>query len=402
MTRRILIAAAAALVFVTSASAAGSGPVFGIRGAGNPKLGYFVYDLGTSQSVTGAVIVSNTGNEAGVVKLYAVDGTTGRTTGTVYETSTPPRKQGTWVTLADSTLKLPAGTHEQVPFTVHVPAGQAPGQWVAGIVAETTHQSAPITTKHKASVHINVRNLTIIAVQVNVPGHQTAAFHIGNVTTGGQNGFQQVYVHIANTGSLLRKPTGQVVIAKTGSVVETLPFRMDTFLPKTAIDYPLLLRKALSPGSYQARITLSYPNQSNVTQTVTATPSFSVSKTDVTKVFKSAAPTQQAAKASGGSSSSTPWLLVAILVAILAVGAVLVAVLLRRRRGEPAASAAVTPAAAPGACASEGHRWEADAGSGAAGADGVWRSPHRCRVCGLAVHARDAADATAEATRLGH
>jgi hypothetical protein len=86
---------AAALVTAPIAAAATPSAVFGLRAVGNPKLGYFVYDLGAGATRSGAVIVSNTGTRAGVAKLYAVDAGTGSTTGTVYLTDRKPVRAGT-------------------------------------------------------------------------------------------------------------------------------------------------------------------------------------------------------------------------------------------------------------------------------------------------------------------
>ena len=145
------------------------------------------------------MIVSNTGNRAGTVKLYSADGSTGQTTGTVYLTDSKPMRAGAWVKLAQPSVQLAPGEIKRVPFTVQVPPSHVgPGQWVAGIVAETATSAKTKRSTRKAGVQIRIRNQTIIAVQVNVPGPSSAAFTIGGVKTGGQRGFQQVLVHFAN------------------------------------------------------------------------------------------------------------------------------------------------------------------------------------------------------------
>ena len=162
------------------------------------------------------MIVSNTGNRAGTVKLYSADGTTGQTTGTVYLTDSKPVHAGAWVKLAQPSVQLAPGEIKHVPFTVRVPTGSKPGQWVGGIVAETATSAKTKRSTRKAGVQIRIRNQTIIAVQVNVPGPLSAAFTIGGVKTGGQRGFQQVLVHFANDGNVLLKPTGSVTILQGG------------------------------------------------------------------------------------------------------------------------------------------------------------------------------------------
>ena len=319
------------------AAAATTGPVFGLRAEGNPAIGYFVYGLAPGATQTGAIIVSNTGTRSGTVKLYPADATTGRTTGTVYITDRPPSGTGTWLQLATTSLTLAPGRSARVPFTVNVPAEAKPGQWVAGIVAEAAQTAQQTSSTNKTGVRIRIRNLTIVAVQTNVPGAAIVSFTVGSVSTGGQHGFQQLIVRFTNGGNQLRKPRGSATILDSKNrVVETLTYAMDTFLPQTSIEYPLLLSKALPPGDYTARIRLTSPGASpaSADTTVTATRSFSVSNHDVTQVFTSSKPTQVPSSATGAtsSSSSTPWaLIVGTAVGVLLL-ALLALQLVRRRR----------------------------------------------------------------------
>jgi LPXTG-motif cell wall-anchored protein len=428
MTRRLFALTLAALAIVPAAPAAATPPVFGLRAVGNNTRGYFVYSLAAGRSQSGAVIVSNAGTAKGTVKLFTADATTGHTTGTVYLTDKKPTRAGSWITLSATSLTLAPGQHKRVPFTLHVPAGQKPGQWVGGIVAETSHQVAGSKSKQKASVQIRIRDLTIVAVQANVPGAPIVSFDIGRVSTGGQRGFQQVIVHLKSTGNQLAKPTGKVsVYDASGKLLETLPFTMDTFLPQTSIDYPVLLKKALAAGDYRATVTLDVNGQ-----TFSAKPAFSVSKQEVAQVFTSASPTQAPPVASSSSgTSSTPWVAIAIGAAIVILLLLLLLWLLRRRRKTPPqqlrevlrasqplraeeplrsepsplppepAVAAEPPASmpAPRASCDPYHYWDVAYDRGQLGEDGVWRFPHRCRTCGLEVLASDVADASAQAER---
>ena len=393
--RLVASAFLATLALAPAAGAAAPSAVFGLRAVGNPKLGYFVYDLGAGATRKGAVIVSNTGTRSGAAKLYAVDGGTGSTTGTVYLTDNKPVRAGAWITLAESRVTIAPGKFARIPFTVHVPAGTAPGEWVGGLVAEAALQTESGHTTSKTGVQIKIRNQTIVAVQVNVPGERRAAFAIGAVKTGGQRGFQQVLVHLTNTGNVLSKPTGSLDILQAGKVAETLPFKMDSFLPQTTIDYPVLLTKALPAGDYQARVSLSFPSASGATQAIHATPAFSVSKQDVKQVFTSAAPTQQAPGGTVASSSanSTSWAVIAGIVAALVLLALAAGGILARRRKR-----ALTPTVQvdPASC-TPFHYWDVDYDHGAQDGDGTWRFPHRCRNCGLEVTAKDITDASAQA-----
>jgi hypothetical protein len=454
-----------ALAFAPLASAAATkGPVFGLRAVGNPKLGYFVYPLAPGGLQQGGVIISNSGSATGTVKLFAADATTGRTTGTVYLTDGKAKRVGSWISLSSSSLTLRPGQNRTVHFTVHVPANEKPGQWVGGIVAETSHQVTGAKSKQKASVQIKIRDLTIVAVQVDVPGPPVISFKIGGVKTGGQRGFQEVVTHIENNGNVLVKPTGTVtVLDDTGATLQVLTFRMDTFLPQTAVDYPVLLKNSLPPGDYSAIVKLSIPGVSGAAaKVVSAHPTFSISKQDVQQVFTSAAPQTPPPGTVAAAGSSKPWTLIGAVVAGVLLLVLLLLWLLRRRRSEPTGGTTLAPrstsaaaAAAPPPIASvvertepppsavppplppepqpqpeaqpqpvqaatatvappqaapepqtrnpdcdPHHFWEVAYDRGKLGEDGVWRFPHRCRNCGLELMASDVADASAQADRL--
>ncbi len=334
--RLAIFGALLVLVAAPAAHATNNGPVFGLRALGNPTRGYFFYNVVPGATHGGAIIVSNTGNRTGTVKLYPADATTGRTTGTVYLTNGRIRRFGAWVKLARRSLTLAPGAHAQVNFTVRVPASAKPGQWVAGVVAEAAARAQGPRVKHKANVRIRIRNLTIVAVQVNVPGTPTFGFKIGPVRTAGQRGYQQVLVHFASTGNQLTKPAGVVrIFASKGRLLETLPFTMDTFLPQTAIDYPMFLTKALPPGHYRAAVRLDIRGVAGggagpTRKSVVADAMFTVTRNDVKQAFTSSKQTAPPASDGSGSSART-W----ALYATGAVGALLLALVvfqLGRRR----------------------------------------------------------------------
>ncbi len=414
----------------TTTTPAATGPIFGLRAVGNPKLGYFVYPAAPGTVIHGAVVVTNTGDAAGAVKIYTADATTGSTTGAVYLTDSAPTLAGSWIRLGSSQLDLAAGKQARVPFTVTVPSGAAAGQFVGGIVAETVAQIAGPKSTEKTNVQIKVRNLSIVAVQVNVPGPKISKFTISKATIGGSRGFQQVIVHISNDGNTLAKPSGAVTIRNTsGLPIQTIKFRMDTFLPHTSIDYPIVLTKGLPPGNYTANVDLSYEGASGITQTVTATPALAVSKASVAQVFKSSTPTKvspgitSALNGSSPSKKSTlktygPYAAAGLIVIALLIFLIVLLTTRRsrsRRRGPApappspvAAAAAPSPAAAapapvppPAATASDPcvpyHYWEVFWDQGRPGPVGVTLYPHRCRTCGIEVIATDINDAADQA-----
>jgi hypothetical protein len=421
----IAFAAAALVSAVPAIAATPTGPVFGLRAVDAGKLGYYVYTASAGSAEHGSVLVTNTGDQTGTVKIYAADATTGATTGTVYLTDAAPAGVGTWIALSSSELELKPNETRKVSFSVRVPGAANAGQYVGGIVAETVQETSTPSSKQKTNVQIKVRNLSIVAYEVDIPGPEIAKFTISTVSVGGSQGRQQVLVHVSNDGNTLRKPTGAVTISNTSGVpVEKIPFRMDTFLPHTAIDYPIQLTKALPPGDYTASVQLSYEGTGSTgIETSSAAPQFSVSQENVTKVFKPTKPTQVGpggvVAASKGSSKLFEYIAIALGALLLAGGGYFFAVMRNRRpvtvtatpvpppptpSPEPLTPAATLPPSPPPAAAGSGqgrcegfHYWQVDWDRGEPGPDGPMTYPHRCRNCGVEVRATDIGDASAKA-----
>src|SRR5207244_6491722 len=97
---------------------------------------------------------------------------------------------------------------------------------------------------------IRIRHLTIDAVELQLPGRVVARADVTGVKPGGEHGYQYVYLHLRNPGTIMIKPAGSLLITNSrGGIVARRNLQLDTFLPGTQIDYPVLLpRLTLSPG----------------------------------------------------------------------------------------------------------------------------------------------------------
>ena len=302
MTRAALIAVAAALV-ASAPAVAGTGQAsFAMSPERyDPNLSatrsYFVVQGKPGATFTNSVRVVNRGGSAGTAMVYPVDATTGQTSGAVYlDRGKPRRDVGSWVTLGAQSVTLKPGESRIVPFTVHVPAGARPGDHLGGIVAEN---AALTQASGGGALRIRVRHLTIVAVLAQIPGPATALVRPTRVYAGGEHGYQYVYVHLANGGAVATKPTGRLLISTPdGKAVGSRDLALDTFLPGTAIDYPVLLPKtALQPGRYHATVDLTwsaaplgYRQAAGASQSSSTGFDFTVTAAQHQAVFKGVAP----------------------------------------------------------------------------------------------------------------
>ncbi len=219
---------------------------------------YFIFDATPGKLIQSQVRVKNTGATPGTAHLYAVDATTGQTSGTVYLSSASPRHDvGAWLTLHATEVALAPGQSQVVGFTLVAPVDARSGQHVGGIVAEAEIQQA---NDGKGALQVNVQNLTIVGVLVNLPGERTDGMKVSGVTASRQNGYQTLVLGLSNTGTSLLKPFGELIVSDAqGKQLYQAPLKLDTFLPRTSIAYPVYLSGlALDPGAYTVRLVLKY------------------------------------------------------------------------------------------------------------------------------------------------
>ena len=322
------VAALAAGALLAAASpAAARGPVFALQPVA--KGPYYIFHAKPGQTLSGRVRVVNTGSAAGSARIYAVDATTGATSGASYLTDSARRTDvGAWTRLSTGRVHLRPRQSTTVSFTVRVPRGVRSGDHLGGIVADPGIQHGRAVRRSRSSFRINVRTLTVIAVEQQLPGKHVPQLALQGVTAGGLKGYQQLFLGMRNGGNVLYKGSGSMVVSNMdGKKLKASKFALDTFVPQTQIRFPVLIRgKALPAGTYRATVTVHYANR-----TVTGTFTFKIGKRELAQVFGS--------KATGepGAGGIPLWAMVAAGVGILLAGFGVAALWFRRRERRLAA-----------------------------------------------------------------
>jgi hypothetical protein len=304
--RAIVLAAVVLTLVATTASAANNAAAFSLQPTRvDPSRiapgGYFVLDTTPGQVIQDEFVVQNNGTASGSARLFAVDSLTGQNSGTIFLSEKDPLQDaGTWIRLDQQEITLSPGERMTVKFTVTVPAGVAPGQYMGGLVALNT-----MITEGQASggLQINTQSRAVLAVQINLPGPVVEKLDVTAISTGGRQGNQTVNLTLRNDGTEMVKPQGALVISDaSGQEVQRLPLKLDTFLPRTGIDYPVAVQKqALGPGAYHATVDLTY-GKSGVTH---YEGDFSITAAQVAQVFPSASAAALAAPPIAASATPT-------------------------------------------------------------------------------------------------
>jgi hypothetical protein len=330
--RAMLLAVALPLTLAAlpTAGARAEGPTFALKPVPATANGYFVFSGRPGQVLRGKVEVANVGSQPGETHLYAVDATTGQTSGAVYRSRTEPKRAvGRWTSLGAAALRLGPGQSRVVPFAVRVPAELEPGQYLGGIVAQRFTKA--VTGKGgnggETGFQVKVQALSVLAIQVNVPGPQHAAMTLSGITPGDQPGHQSLLLGIGNVGNVMLKGDGSVkVVSRSGRQVQDQEFALDTFLPDTRIEYPVYIKgKALGPGRYRGTVSLSYSGHH-----LTRSFPFRISASDTEQVFGSTA--SDITPLASSSSSSSDGALVYALIAVCLLSLATAFYFWRRRR----------------------------------------------------------------------
>jgi hypothetical protein len=158
-------------------------------------------------------------------------------------------------------VTLNPGQSQDIPFTLTLPAKVRPGQHGGGIVAEVLHQQPSQASSQSIKVTIHIQSLLMLGVLVNIPGPTVEQLKATTIRYDTDSQYQRLSVGLQNTGTQLLHPIGDLqIFTSNGLLFETIPLKLDTFLPQTAINYPIYIQnKPLPTGNdYLAKLSLRY------------------------------------------------------------------------------------------------------------------------------------------------
>lgn len=229
--------------------------------------GYFEYTLSSGQTATAHVVVRNQGDIAARYLLYTAAADTSPVGGISYgqPLSVHPGPAG-WMSPAITTLDVPPGTATTAAVRIVVPPGTPAGQYVAAIAAQdvpsasaSAASTSPVRSGQPRTAFL-VTTRSVVAVVVRVPGPTVAAARVSELRIGVDAHRQVITIPIQDTGTALMKPTLNAELSRCsdGKTVLSATRQLDTFVPKTSIDYPWYPQYPLAQGCYEATVALSY------------------------------------------------------------------------------------------------------------------------------------------------
>jgi hypothetical protein len=235
-----------------------SKPAFAISQRDPSETGYFSAELKPGESVEFVALVQTIDSVPTTLRTFATNAINpangGFDAGTEEDELTGA---ATWLTFPAQTLDEMSGTEAvEIPFTVTVPAGTGPGQYVAALVVQTAD---PLPVEGTTLINVLVRSA--IAVEIIVPGPKDVSFELGDPTITSDTGLPQLVIPISNTGNWRVRPTGVITIeTPDGETVTSAPIELGAIYSGNNSTVAIALPQQFSAGDYVVSGTLTDPD----------------------------------------------------------------------------------------------------------------------------------------------
>ncbi len=233
-------------------------PAAGSQTAGT---GYFVIEAEPGDGVKQAIYLRNDSGRSLTLNLAALDATTGAVGGVSYELPNAPRDDvGAWIALKRTSITLAPDEDAEVPFEVEVPEDPATGEHLGGIAiwAPAEEEDVGAAPPGQTGASLSFQTRRILAVQVNLPGPAEPSLVITGVTPAARPDGVYLEIGIDNQGTALTKGEGTISLPDEGFERD---FSIDTFVPGTAIAYPIQWTVAADNGTYGAAVEVRYEDE---------------------------------------------------------------------------------------------------------------------------------------------
>jgi len=229
-------------------------PQFQIVPVGDYPQGFFDdVAIIPGQSAELTVKVENTGEIPVKLRLFKVNAINGVNGGFVADDeSLSPAEATRWIDFPEQRVELEPGASQKVTFSVSVPEGASPGQYISALVARTEPMETP------GLENIDHTLGYAISVGILVPGDLHPSFELGppNVERRGENAVLQVPV--TNTGNYLVRPSGLIeLVDADGTAIMSSPVEMLSVYGGLTTNMEVVLPGQMPAGNYILNLSLT-------------------------------------------------------------------------------------------------------------------------------------------------
>jgi hypothetical protein len=215
---------------------------------------FFTIDAGPGESRQVSVALANGSDAPAPARTYAADAYTTVNGGLGARLWGDPKTgTTTWVSYPDEVLEIAPKIEVHRSVTIEVPKDASPGEHLTSLVIENAELAGGA-----GAVQTQQRLRQVIAVLVRVPGPRTPGLELGAGHHNIVGKLSVVAVSLKNTGNVLLKPAGNIVIKDgKGDEVSATTVKFGSLYAGDTADLEVPLASALQPGSYSAALSLA-------------------------------------------------------------------------------------------------------------------------------------------------
>jgi hypothetical protein len=263
-----LLGILAVLAFAGAGAAAEAGGAVGISAGpvlppGAPASSYFELTAAPGTVLHEAVRIANPRDVGQVVQVLPAFGKTARNSGDTYPAPVlmgePCEQTSCWIGGLPTQVRLAPHAEAVVPFSVSVPSGTPPGEYLAGVVARPVGPEPTSLPRPRAGVGVGaaVAPAVAIGVAIVVPGPLSPLLVIPTVTASLANGYlPMVNLVERNLGNTWLHPSGDVTV-RVGAHEVRAAVRSGTVLPGDQATLPVIVL-GVTGGLHPVRAELWY------------------------------------------------------------------------------------------------------------------------------------------------
>ena len=317
----VVVAAVPATAVTSAAVGAAPGPGSHLA----PNHGHYLVQLRAGESITQSVKITNPNAQSLLTRITGADALTNNATGVAFRSPLNAQAlQAKWISVATPVVTLAKGETRLVSFTVRVPPGTPPGQYMAGVsvwVPLTSRSKLPRPGQNQATFSLDLQIQRVIPIEIDVPGPWAPRLSVSSASAIPTAAGITLGVHMANTGNAFALGSGVIRVPDTKT---DYSFKIKTFIGGTSIVYPMTWVSTIPVGSHHVEVDLNYNGGRHLTWNGTV---------NVSGALASGLPKQLQELHVPSKRGGINWLLIAALVLLLAL--IAGALLLRRRAQKP-------------------------------------------------------------------
>ncbi len=229
-------------------------PRFTISALGDQDDQWFEVNIEAGETANLTAGIRNAGDVEATLRTFAANAVNPPNGGfAAAAEDQPPAGATRWLDYPSETFETQPGDERGIEFTVSVPSGTPPGEYVAALVVQTEE---PIGIPGTETFNQIIR--ATISVEITVPGEMTSGFDLGAPVVSPAAEWWTLDVPIVNTGTARIRPHGTLIVTSAnGDQVSTTQVDMNSVYGGATTSVRVELPGQLPLGDYLVSLALT-------------------------------------------------------------------------------------------------------------------------------------------------